>query len=370
MKEATNHGRTPPYASPGRTPHYFTLLRLAHDLPPGSDTQDALAELPRWESTLWPLLPRLHANLRAAGLEPQLPGETRTLLQQGATRAIAANLVNEQWLKRILEQFGQAQIGVILLKSSAFSHSLYPAEAPRVGRDLDLLVREEQFERACRLMEGIMHPVVLHPDRPVTHATLFERVFRPADGTGPTVEIHRGLTNPGIFHIGEEALWETSLPHPRYGSRLVRMLSPEHSLLHLAVHAFRDLDFCTHNLVDAHRILTRWRPDGRKLADTAGRWGARTVLHCLLDNCRTVMGSELPETLHRSLRPAPLRRRAMRAILRSPHNHLPPDGRKSRRYRLLQLLAQWTFPDSPHQGMAYQLSYAGMRAGDTLKKPR
>ncbi len=360
----------PPYPSPGCTPQHVELLRLAADAPraPSTAQLEALQNLDGREGALWPLLPRLLANLEQGGLEQRLPQSTRRRLRRTATDAVAAHLLHEQWLIRLLEQLERAQIPVMLLKSSAFARLLYPANKPRIGRDLDLMVRQEHFARAGKLLEKTLQPVTLDHARPATRAALFERVYRPRNGAGPTVELHRALTNPGVFHIDEEKLWDASLPHPRYGSRFVRVLSPEHSLLHLAVHAFRDLDFCTHNLLDAHRILTRWRPDPERLARTAGHWGARNVLHCLLHNAEATLQSPIPAPLKQALEPGRLRRKAMRSLLSSNHNRARPDGRKSRRYRQLQLLAQWTFPDSPHQGMKYQLNYAALRLGDALAR--
>ncbi len=372
MEPTDHHGRHPPYPSPHCTRHHLALLRLAADASTGNAEAgaEALEQLERHVESLWPLLPRLLASAEKQGLAARLSPAAHKRLRELATHAVAAHMVHEQWLERLLEQFEQAQIPVILLKSSAFAHTLYPAASPRVGRDLDLLVQERHFQRASALLEERMQPVTLDDNRPATAARLFERVFRPRNGAGPTVELHRALTNPGIFQIDEEPLWETSLPHPRHASRFVRILSPEHSLLHLAVHAFRDLDFCTHNLLDAHRILTRWRPDPDRLADTAERWGARAVLHCLLHNSRAVLGTPLPDPLQQRIEPGRLRRRSMHAIVRSPHNRRGPHGRKSSHYRLLQILAQWTFPDYPHQGMQYQLSYASMRIGDVLRGNR
>lgn len=139
-------------------------------------------------------------------------------------------------------------------------------------------MNEDEFGTTCDLLNKTMKPVLQDPSRVATHETLFERVFVPNVGNGPTVEIHRGLTNPCIFSIDNQELWKTSRRHPSYNSELVRILSPENTLLHLAVHAFRDLNFCTHNLLDAHEIWCQWYPDQVKLLEQAARWGAKKVM--------------------------------------------------------------------------------------------
>lgn len=277
---------------------------------------------------------------------------------------VVAEMANRQWLINNLATFQKENIPVILLKGAAFAGALYPPHAPRLGVDLDLLVSEDDFEPACKLLGKTMNPVLLSKKRVATHDTLFERVFSPKEGVGPTVELHRDLTNPAIFNIDHQGLWSASRIHPAYNSELVRMLSPEDTLLHLAVHAFRDLDFCRHNILDAHEVWCQWQPDPKRLVERAAQWGARRVLFYLLANCQAVMETPLPDTLLDSLKPAQVINQINTKILQSPvvqnaaHTSLP--------YRLAQLTSQVTFPDRLLRGMRFQLIYAGTRLKDWL----
>lgn len=358
-----------PYAPADGAQDFLRLLQLACDPTVGTPSEQlaALLNLADHQQRLWPLLPRLLTNAQQSGLAAQLPEDTLSRLHESATSAVAAHAVNQHWLLRLIGRFEQAKIRVILLKSSAFNDTLYPGNAPRVGRDIDLLVEERQFERASHLLSEHLRPLILDPNRPATHRSLFERVFRPTEETGPTIELHRGLTNPGIFRISEQALWAASRPHPRFQSEQVRVLSPEDSLLHLAVHAFRDLDFCTHNLVDTYRIVLDWEIDQRRLMQTARRWGAQNVLHCLLSNCAALTQERLLNALSEATGPSRVRRRAMQAILRAHALTTQDDGSaKGRDYRLRQIMAQWIFPDSVSQGLNHQWRYVGMRLADHL----
>jgi len=256
------------------------------------------------------------------------------------------------------------KIPVILLKGAAFAGTIYPSNAPRVGVDIDILVTEEKFEAACEHLCKSMNPLLLSSERVATHDSLFERVFTPQDDHGPTVEIHRGLTNPSIFNINEQSLWAASKKHPAYNSELIRILSPEDTLLHLAVHAFRDLDFCTHNILDAHEIWCQWKPDPKILGLNAKHWGAKKVLYYLLANCKTIMGTPVPDTLLQSLQPTSLVNRLNKKILQS--RIVEREKNNSWRYRLIQLLSQITFPDRVIRGIKFQTDYARTRLADWL----
>lgn len=314
------------------------------------------------DPAITPLLPLIYYNTARAGLRSRLSPELTATLKNGTMRLIAQDMANRRWLLRNLEAFEQANIPVILLKGAAFAGTLYPDNTPRLGIDLDLLVTGDCFDDACAILGRTMNPVLLSDKRLATHDTLFERVFTPRDGVTPTVELHRDLTNPSIFHINQQRLWESSRRHPAYNSESVRMLSPEDTLLHLAVHAFRDLDFCNHNILDAHEAWCQWHPDPERLADRAAQWGARKALFYLLATCQAVMGTPVSDTLLDSLKPSWICDRINRKILQSPVLSTP--DRITLRYRLLQLMSQITFPDRLLRGIRFQLSYARLRVHD------
>ena len=320
--------------------------------------------LPQAGTTCQALLPLIYHNIRKADLFAQLSPETQTFLKEHTYRRIGGDMVNQQWLQSHLRRLVEKDIPVILLKAAAFSGSLYPKSAPRLGVDLDLLVRRRDFDTACALIECDMEAVIQSATRLATHDCLFERMFIPRNRPGPTVEIHRGLTNPFLFAIDEDRLWSASQEHPAYQSAGIRRLSPEDTLLHLAVHAFRDLDFCTHNLLDAHEVFCQWQPDPGVLLAHASQWGARKVLFYLIENLRAVMETPIAPSLLTELAPSRLANRINQKILQSRVLTACPDTLF--RYRLLQLASQITFPDHPLNGIRFQIDYARTRLVDLV----
>lgn len=314
------------------------------------------------DSEILPIIPLLYKNICHPDIKEHIRHDVKAMLHTYTLRLLAADMVSSRWLTDLLDGFHQAHLPVLLLKGFAFSGTLYPEETPRLSGDIDLLVTDEtDFQRACEILGVTMCPVVLDSKRIHTYDTLFERVFQPKNQQTPIVEVHKGLTNPYIFTIDNEWLWHNSRPHPAYNSDLVRILSPEDTLLHLAVHAFRDLDFCTHNLLDAHEVWCQWRPDPEKLIYQAGRWGARKVLFYLLANCRMILGTPIPHSLLHTLSPSPLVNGINGAILRARLTH---DTNRTLLHRLLQLFSQVSFPDHVSGGIKYQLWYMKVRIRD------
>lgn len=312
------------------------------------------------------ILPLIYRNIIGqSGIGSQLRPNVLKKLKDNTLQMIAVDMINRQWLINTLELFRKKNIPVILLKGVAFAGNLYPENAPRLGVDIDLLVKNDDFETACNILCKTMNPVLLDSTRIATHESLFERVFLPKKGVQPTVEVHRGLTNPSIFNIDQDSLWGASSRHPAFDSELVRILSPEDTLLHLAVHAFRDLDFCTHNLLDAHEIWCQWHPDESRLAERAKQWGAEKVLFYLLVNCKVIMETPVPDKLLENLKPNFISNSINIKILQSTALNNPLD--KPFYYRFTQLISQISFPDHIWRGLKFQLSYARTRIDDWVK---
>jgi hypothetical protein len=124
------------------------------------------------------------------------------------------------------------------------------------------------------------------------------------------------------------------------------------------------LNFCAHNLLDAHEVWCQWKPEPDLLLETAEQWGAAKALYYLLQNTRTIMNTPIPEALLTSLQPGHFYDKINKKILHSAtgearsNQHFP--------YRLTQLLSQLTFTDHPSQALKFQADYLQTRIKDWL----
>lgn len=309
------------------------------------------------------LIPLIYHKLIATGVSKYLRVHAMNWLERQNLICTATEVRNQHWFKQHCKTFISNKIPIILLKGAAFSHNLYPEDVPRLSVDLDFLVQSKDFVPACNLLSEKMSLALPDPARRATHEKLFERVFKAKNGNYPNIEVHRGLTNPHVFNIDVDILFKQSTPHPAYGSEYIRILSPEDTLLHLAVHAFRDLDFCNHNILDAHEIWTHWKPDTEKLLESAKTWGAQHVLYYLLANSKAVMDAPIATPTIERLRPARPLHLINSLILRS--HALVSFSQNSMQRRTLQLFSQITFPDTMKQGVHFQMNYFKTRLADS-----
>jgi hypothetical protein len=290
------------------------------------------------------MLPIVEANLDAVGGLAGMPGPLRHRLAQGARRALAYDVCQHQWLGRFLAAIGD-RIPILLLKGMAFSGTLYRGNAPRVARDIDFLVRPEDRERVDSVLRGMASRVVAERTRRYTDSVLYNTAYWAGGSPRLLVEMHRELGKSYFFSIDHEAVWTRSLPWPPGSSARVRMLCPEDTFLHLAIHGYQHSGSPVHNLLDAFRVMTVWKPDGNALVERAHVWGAATVTFALARQLHHVFGLGLPEDVMRELAPRPGRRALLDRLL--PVTAIgPADGAvaTTRKIAALGLLDKWYAP--------------------------
>ncbi|MBL4753650.1 MAG: nucleotidyltransferase family protein [Flavobacteriales bacterium] len=320
------------------------------------DLRKALADLPNIADQLQRVLPLICHHAVKLKIFDDLPSPIKSILKNGSATAIADNMAKRQWLQQAITHFSANNIPVILLKSAAFSGTLYPNDSPRPGNDIDLLVKQQDFTAASQLLEKSMALKAHNTWERNIPVHTYEQSFIPTSGIGPAIDLHHDLTTPFLFNIDEQTLWRDSQIHPVYQNEFARILCPEDSLLHQAVHAYKDFNFCKYNLVDSHEVICQWQPSPDLLLDKATQWGAKHLLYCLLENCQTVMSSPVSAHLKTELAPSRLKGYLGKRILRSNYSKLTTQ--KNIPFRCMQIVSQFVLPDKLSNVLRYQSSYA------------
>jgi hypothetical protein len=353
-------------------PLYCGLLKLAcvtdhtdygvEELQQAVDTFNYLADYVKVHQRLLPLL---YAKARHLGIFKQLTEQTQRVLVQSLQQGIITELAKSKQLKQILEILSTQHIPVILLKGVAFSKLLYASDAPRTSNDIDLLVKKEQWQQAQTAMDTIM--VYKQKAIPDVLADVYEVSFKPLSKIGNILDLHRGLTHPGLFNITEQALWQNSVIHPYFNDTNVRTLSPEQSLIHQAIHAYTDMNFCKYNLLDSHEIINTLKPDIALTIEIAKDWGASVSVYYLLKNCIEIMDSKIDATLLHSIQPSKLRHYVADKLLRSKFAQ-PTATKKLIRYRINQLISQFVFCGSIKRACNFQWMFIKIFCNIKLNK--
>lgn len=316
-----------------------------------------------------PILQELSRRDGLARLDEDLRAELMGKLGEGSR----IDMHQERWVARVADAAITRGLPMILLKGAAFRRTLYDEHAPRLGVDVDLLVRPEQrgaFEALLQDLGAKRH--LPFPDHMATADSLFERVYRTPPGSGregeprrPSVviELHDALTKPHGFSIDHDALWERSVPNEGTSDPLVRRLSAEDSLCFLAIHAHRHGTAPAHSVVDAARLLARWPWKLDALLGVARSWGATTVLHAFLRQvAHWTKAPGLTDALAQS-RPGAARRFLLERLWPAERSLLHLEDRP----RLRQLLLLGLL-DRPLAPLASLRHVASLRLADSLER--
>jgi hypothetical protein len=281
----------------------------------------------------------------------------KNLLKIAAVEAGALVLANRTQLAKLHSIFSENDIPFILLKGSAFNNYIYNASTPRISNDIDILIKSSDWQKASELMNISMD----YAEKPVqgTFADLYEVSYKPKEKIGFHLDMHKLLIHTYLFNIDEKKLWQVSIEHPEYSSKYIRILPPELNILHLAIHAYKDMDFYTYNLIDCHRLISQQSIDWHRVFEIAENWGAKNVLYFLLCNCCRVLGTAIPEDILIKCMPNIVVRKTASYLLCSKHRQ-PEHNKKTLRYRSNQILAQFIFTGSFIRPLKLQFAYLGI----------
>jgi len=315
------------------------------------DVINTLNKLEEFKAVHYRIIPLLKKKAVELGVYSELNSSIKQLLNNHTISAVIKQMASKRQLEQVLELFNKENIDVILLKGAAYADVLYEKESPRTSNDIDLLVKKEQWNKAKEAINTIMDPIEIKNEHPFDN--LYESSFVPKSNVGDVIDLHSSLVHPVLFSIDEDEIWSESITHPRFNSRKVRTLSAEHSLVHQAIHAFKDMNFYKYNLVDTDRILEVFKPDLEKTKLIAKKWGAIVPLYILLDNCKQVMKSNIDNKSMKYMKPSIAALYITERLLASPSKQ-PINGKKTIKYRVNQILSQFVFTQSLVKPIKFQ----------------
>ena len=302
------------------------------------------------------IIPLLKYKAQKLNIFHLLSADIQDLLNKETQKAVIAELAQKSQLSKLISVFAEQNIPIILLKGSAFANSIYHIKAPRTSNDIDILVKQNDWEKAKKTIGTIMDLLPIKNKQ--VFDNLYETSFIPKGKTGAAVDLHKSLIHPYLFNIDEDELWLESIKHSGFNSELVRTLSVEHTLIHQAIHAFKDMDFSKYNLIDVHEIMQQKQPDLVKTFEISKKWGCNIPVFVLLSNCCQIMKTITTENnlILQTYKLNMFNQLLCKQILKSKTNDLTTSI-KTYRYRLLQFLSQFAFTGSFKRPISLQWMY-------------
>lgn len=249
----------------------------------------------------------------------EVPEPIRAALHRLVIGNAARNRVLLREAGRLVAALGSAGIQSLALKGVALAVTVYPDPALRNFADIDLLVAEAEFERACRVAKECGYSPSATPDREAHHAELvtdcgedilsdtlvpeFEPLHAPERMARfrerVSVEIHRApfvLASGLVRRVDLAPFWQGAYEIHLDGTA-IRIPGPEVMVCHLAAHAashdYRRLLFPLDVafLLRRHGAGLPWD----RVLELAEQFGVRAEVWRMLGFVRAELGGSVPD---------------------------------------------------------------------------
>ncbi len=236
-----------------------------------------------------------------------LKPEVERPLRAEVDRSAATTLGMMKELGTVLRACNDAGVGVMLLKGAALHLTVYPEAGLRPMSDVDLLVRPEKAEAACRLLEEIGCRRGMDLVRPDFFPRYYYEIEYLRSSPRPLrIDLHVRPFRPLRLArtVPDDALWRDALS-VACGTARALVPSPEVMFIHLAAHAA--YHGCSRliwlydikRLVDSHEGGLDWD----RIAALAREWRLSTpVLEAVVRTAAQfgpIVPAELTEALRR-----------------------------------------------------------------------
>lgn len=211
-----------------------------------------------------------------------------------------------------LDAMAAAGVEAIPVKGLVLTEMFYGNLALRPAGDIDVLVRPRDLPAARDALRGLGYAQEAVPAYEERHHPFHDPpYYRPGLFRQTPLELHHGLAAPRQFRMDAASLWERSVTTELFGRRL-RVLSPEDTLLHLAVHRAR-APLRLRWLVDIAELMrvSGATVDVGSLLVQARAIGARTTLSMTLEVSERLLSAPVPPALAEGLAIGPAKHRLL-----------------------------------------------------------
>jgi hypothetical protein len=265
---------------------------------------------------LWPIVVDLAIEHRVAPLVAEglahsgagaasAPEGVRDSLRAEVLRSGATRLLCESTLRDVVGNLRRRGVEIIVLKGPSVAHSVYPRPELRIYHDLDVLCRVDDYRALHQALvengytsadteerAGAHDRLATKPSPSESHSV---RGFYDPSGN-VKIEVHFDALQLGLRDRYEEQFWRLSQKLEVNGCE-IRVLSPEHQFLHLAVHAHRHGYSRLSWLIELDLLVRRSHSslDWAEVAEVARGEGVGTALRHALATSHAVLGTPVPE---------------------------------------------------------------------------
>ncbi len=242
------------------------------------------------------LTPWLYRELMARGRKDAVAPSLLKELKHDYALSLRQAHRQEGEASQVLKALAAASLDPILLKGADLRRRLYGDAAARPMVDLDLLLALGQVGTGQEVLHGLgftLQPHCLEPRPGFRRLFRNELHFDPPPGSTLMVDLHWELRGGRHFYrLSYAALAARALPRDYEGLAL-RVLAPEHLVLHLSLHTLSEFKEGL-QVLDLALALTRLPLDWRQLLQDAARFGCQYPLRVILAGLAGLLPQAVP----------------------------------------------------------------------------
>lgn len=189
------------------------------------------------------LTPFIYQQILCHDLQQSLSPAVLRGLAHDYALALRETALQEQEARRVIQALSQAGVEVILLKGADLRLRAYEDPATRPMTDIDLLIAPAQLQPGLAALARLGYrPAASHRDPRPGFREQFghEITLAPPPGTRLLVDLHWEIRAVACYYrLPFDFLQAVSI-YWREGEVPVKVLAPEHALIHLCLHTFGD----------------------------------------------------------------------------------------------------------------------------------
>ena len=311
------------------------------------------------------LIPIIHGHLPNTWLN-ELSDKAGNLLKIKRRNELALQLAHRAQIASISSLCCEHDFPLILLKSSALNMNVYSEDAPRGCNDVDLLVPATHWQKAQQVFANTF--TYAEKEQADVFGDLYEESYKPSGAFGFPIDLHKSLCHPYLFNVNYAQLWNESVEHPHYNNSLVRTLSPEYQLIHLAIHGFSDMSFKTYALSDAFRLISNAQFDKHAFIRLTNQCRVQVPAYHLLSNLYSVLPEIADDSLLEQIKPNSLQLRVSLWLIKRRSKLKTGFKKKDLKFRIHQVFCMHVFTGEFFKPLALQLLFMRMTLSQMLNK--
>jgi hypothetical protein len=242
------------------------------------------------------LSPLINMQIIGQGRKRNLAPQWLESLKHDYCLSLQKTLRQEHDALLVLQALSAAGVEVLLLKGADLRLRLYDDPAVRPMADLDLLIPKAALAKARSVLDRLGYGLSsdsLNPRPGFREHFRAGLHFKKPDRTSLMVDLHWHIEAVANFYrLPYESLRRQAIPWDYQGVP-VKLLSPEHLLIHLCLHNYDELDQAL-RIVDLGLVLKRLPLDWRLFLAEADRFRCQAPLYLMLGQLARLFPQTVP----------------------------------------------------------------------------